>query len=196
MSKHPYFYPVKKSHLVPMQELWSAIKTGGKSTSYFPKFKRDIVRAGELHLPQERQVRAWAKDVAAGLIPCPSIVGETVSDDGIVGSPLPHPAKTTLKPEPAPSDTVGADRPAPDVDQKPADAAALTDTYPPEPTKLVVTFTAPIEPEVTEEDPVRDAVDIIVNHYQDKAFAKARKEAAGDAARALRHFADKVEASA
>lgn len=45
-------------------------------------------------------------------------------------------------------------------------------------------------------DPVQDAVDIIVKHYEEQEFAKARTVAAAKAAAALREFANRIEASA
>lgn len=264
MSKHTYFYPVKKHHLTAVQQLWDSIRAGEKITSFFPKFKRDITRAGELNLPLERQVRAWAKDVAAGIIPRPSAAGESYPDFApplqlnIVGNVseealteirdacrkaigrIIHLRSETDQPEvialrstsePAePTETVvhlteqeidelveannlelqwdanGVSPPAVPLRQddeqaaiaeannmwRSAEAASsfVVDT-------MILNRTDPSLSETSEaEDPVKDAIDIIVDHYQQKAFAKARKEAAADAARALRFFADKVEASA
>jgi hypothetical protein len=63
---------------------------------------------------------------------------------------------------------------------------------------------APAEPNIvvlnhiheTVSDPVQDAVDIIVKHYEEQEFAKARTVAAAKAAAALREFANRIEASA
>ena len=79
-KKHPYFYPIRKGRLLPMQAIWDNVREGEKFSTYWPRFKRSLTLSGELALPQERQVRAWSRDVLAGLIPRPSAVGEQEPD--------------------------------------------------------------------------------------------------------------------
>lgn len=218
MSKHTYFYPVKKHHLTAVQQLWDSILAGENVTSFFPKFKRDITRAGELNLPMERQVRAWAKDVAAGIIPRPSAAGEPCPDFAqplqlnIVGN-VSEEALTEIRD--ACRKTIGRIIHLESETDQPEVIALRSTSEPAEPTETVVHLTEQVIDELIEannlelqwdangvpppagnDSLVQEAVDIIVNHYQEKAFAKARKEAATDAAHALRFFADKVEASA
>jgi len=208
MSKHPCFYPVKKTYLTPLQQMWDDIHAGEKITSFFPKFKRDITRAGELNLPLERQVRAWAKDVAAGVIPRPSTIGGTLSDECTDKNAPPSPVSGARNSaiqkaaEQAPAGKVEhlSSEPEITVDELTSAIEAGNSKHEADTAMSPIDTMADIMTSGTEpaadHDPVKDAIDIIVDHYQQKAFAKARKEAAIDAAKALRFFADKVEASA
>jgi hypothetical protein len=219
MSKHhPYFYPIEKQRLTAFQALWDNVKDGVHVQTAFARLKRNLTIAGELRLPQERQVRAWARDVIAGLIDRPSAIGEDLPTDFTpTASTAPSavasiPKKKVVK-KAAPIDKSAYEPVAvPSVEQVQARIEiSLPDISSPEAiydlttnaTNAIVSDAdalpfinlrpgAPVE----EDDPVKEAVDIIVTHYQDKAFAKARRDAAAEAARALRHFADKVEASA
>jgi hypothetical protein len=231
MSKHhPYFYPIEKNRLTAFQALWDNIKDGVHVQTAFARLKRNLTIAGELSLPQERQVRAWARDVTAGLVVRPSAVGEDLPADFIpTASTVPNavasvPKKKAVK-KAAPIDKSAyeidrGDIPAEDArtvfnrDDTPIDVLAagkamrgevpktlsevIAEANPVESTPAEADLAAKMPQAVAtveEDDPVKEAVDIIVTHYQDRAFAKARRDAAAEAARALRHFADKVEAS-
>jgi hypothetical protein len=214
MSKHhPYFYPIEKQRLTSFQALWDNVKEGVHVQTAFARLKRNLTIAGELRLPQERQVRAWARDVIAGLINRPSAIGEDLPTDFTpTVSTAPNavasiPKKKVVKKaapidksayEPEPIDVLAAGK-AMRGEQPKTLSEVMAGARPVEGTPAEA-YIAPrmrraVET-VEEDDPVKEAVDIIVTHYQDKAFAKARRDAAAEAARALRHFADKVEASA
>lgn len=193
MSNHTYFYPIKSQYLVPMQNLWDSIKSGEKVQTCFRTLRREITLAGVMYLPTERQVRALANDILGGKIPRPTEVDEKLPSETSKATDT----ETSVElqdgdQEINPCETIVTcdDFVSVDVDWSKSINVDTSD----HPSLPIASARGTVD--VSEEDPINDAVDIIVKHYQEKAFAKARHDAAMEAARALRHFADKVEASA